>query len=98
MTYMVQSFQVIIVVSISVGIGLFTHKATSFSTVGFAMCLTASLMCGFRWTLCQKVMQKSEMGLENPIDMIYHVQPIMIMAILPLAVGMEGAKLVVDTH
>jgi len=82
--------QVVIVLCISLGIGLFTHKSTSFSTIGFVMCLTASLMCGFRWTLSQKVMQKSELGLENPVDMIYHVQPLMIIAILPLAVGMEG--------
>jgi len=82
--------QVLIVGSISVGIGLFTHKSTAFSMVGFVMCLTASLMCGFRWTLSQKIMQKSQLGLENPIDMIYHVQPLMIIAVLPLAVGMEG--------
>ena len=85
-------FQVVIVLCISLGIGLFTHKSTSFSGLGFVMCLTASLMCGFRWTLSQKVMQKSELGLENPIDMIFHVQPLMIMAILPLALGIEGVS------
>jgi len=85
--------QVIIVLCISVGIGLFTHKSTSFSTVGFAMCLTASLMCGLRWTLSQKVMQKSALGLENPIDMIYHIQPLMIISLLPLAIGIEGVHL-----
>ena len=30
---------------------------------------------GLRWTLSQMVMQKSEMGLANPIDMMYHIQP-----------------------
>jgi solute carrier family 35 protein C2 len=35
-------------------------------------------------------MQKSKLGLENPLDMVYHVQPWMIVSILPLAVGFEG--------
>lgn len=35
-------------------------------------------------------MQKSKLGLENPIDMVYHVQPWMIVPILPLAIGFEG--------
>jgi solute carrier family 35 protein C2 len=35
-------------------------------------------------------MQKSKLGLENPVDMVYHVQAWMIVAILPLAIGFEG--------
>jgi solute carrier family 35 protein C2 len=35
-------------------------------------------------------MQKSKLGLENPVDMVYHVQPWMMVAILPLAVYFEG--------
>lgn len=35
-------------------------------------------------------MQKSELGLSNPIDMVYHIQPWMTVSLLPLAVIMEG--------
>jgi solute carrier family 35 protein C2 len=35
-------------------------------------------------------MQKSKLGLENPVDMVYHVQPWMIVPVLPLAIGFEG--------
>ena len=87
--------QIVIVGSIGLGIGLFTHKSTSFSTVGFAIALTSSLMCGLRWTLSQMVMQKSSLGLDNPIDMIYHIQPLMIVALLPLAVAIEGVFCVI---
>ena len=36
------------------------------------------------------VMQRSEMGLGNPIDMIYHIQPWMILTLLPFAFAFEG--------
>ena len=39
-------------------------------------------------------MQKSELGLDNPIDMIYHVQPFMLLSLLPLAVAIEGIVIV----
>ena len=38
-------------------------------------------------------MQKSKLGLSNPIDMIYHVQPVMIIVLLPFAVAFEGVKI-----
>jgi len=45
---------------------------------------------GIRWTLAQLLMQKSEMGLDNPVDMVYHVQPWMILSLLPIAAFFEG--------
>ena len=38
-------------------------------------------------------MQKSKLGLSNPLDMIYHVQPVMIIVLLPFAVAFEGLKM-----
>ena len=35
-------------------------------------------------------MQKSKLGLDHPVDMVYHVQPWMIVSILPFAIGFEG--------
>ena len=48
---------------------------------------------GIRWTLSQLIMQKSKLGLSNPLDMIYHVQPVMIIVLLPFAVAFEGLKM-----
>lgn len=45
---------------------------------------------GLRWTLAQLLMQKSKLGLSNPLDMLYHVQPWMIAMVLPFAVSFEG--------
>ena len=33
-------------------------------------------------------------GLSNPIDMIYHMQPVMILCLLPLAIYVEGVAIV----
>jgi hypothetical protein len=50
-------------------------------------------MAGIRWTLTQTVTQKHELGLSNPIDMIFHIQPTMILFLLPLALAIEGKSL-----
>ena len=56
--------------------------------------MMASFTSGIRWTLAQTVTQKHEIGLSNPIDMIYHIQPGMILSLLPLAIYVEGISIV----
>lgn len=73
---------------------MFTYKSTSFSFVGFMMVLTAAFFSGIRWTLSQLIMQKSKLGLQNPIDFIFHIQPLMILSLLPIAIGAEGTSIV----
>lgn len=58
--------------------------------LGFIFLLFASITSGIRWTFAQFIMQKSKLGLHNPIDMIYFMQPWMIFPILPLTIGFEG--------
>jgi hypothetical protein len=55
--------------------------------------MVASFMAGIRWTLTQTVTQKHELGLSNPIDMIFHIQPTMILFLLPFAFTIEGKSL-----
>ncbi|XP_055607366.1 solute carrier family 35 member C2 [Uranotaenia lowii] len=82
-----------IVVMISGGLFLFTYKSTHFDTLGFCFLLFASLSSGIRWTFAQLIMQKSKLGLHNPIDMIFHMQPWMILAVVPFTLGFEGQKI-----
>merc|ERR1712179_707272 len=49
-------------------------------------------LSGIRWTLSQLIMQKAQLGLSNPIDLVFHVQPMMIIALLPFAVGFESTR------
>lgn len=48
------------------------------------------IFSGLRWTLAQLLMQKSKLGLSHPLDMLYHVQPWMIVMVLPFAISFEG--------
>uniref|UniRef100_A0A182Y106 Sugar phosphate transporter domain-containing protein n=1 Tax=Anopheles stephensi TaxID=30069 RepID=A0A182Y106_ANOST len=87
-----------IVVMISGGLFMFTYKSTQFDALGFSFLLFASLSSGIRWTFAQLIMQKSKLGLHNPIDMIFHMQPWMILSVLPFTIGFEGRKLVEGFH
>ncbi|XP_074644986.1 solute carrier family 35 member C2-like isoform X2 [Tubulanus polymorphus] len=87
---------VLVVLCIALGLFMFTYQSTQFNLVGFLLVLTASFISGIRWTLAQLVVQKSEIGLSHPLDMIYHVQPWMIVGLLPLAIYFES-KFVVTT-
>lgn len=82
-----------IVVMISGGLCMFTFKSTQFNALGFSFLLFASLSSGIRWSFAQLVMQKSKIGLHNPVDMVFHMQPWMILAILPFALCFEGPRL-----
>lgn len=79
-----------IVVMISMGLFLFTYKSTDFNALGFSFLIFASLCSGIRWSFAQLVMQKSKLGLHNPIDMIYFMQPWMLLSIVPFTIGFEG--------
>ncbi|VUZ57292.1 unnamed protein product [Hymenolepis diminuta] len=79
-----------IVLSISVGLFMFTYESTQFDLRGFILVLVASALSGVRWTAAQKVSQNPAYGLSNPIDLIYHTQPWMASILLPLAFVFEG--------
>ncbi|KAJ8924754.1 hypothetical protein NQ315_000907 [Exocentrus adspersus] len=81
-----------IVLMITAGLILFTYKSTQFNFLGFILLLLASISSGLRWTCVQLLLQKSKMGMRNPVDMIYHMQPWMIASVLPFAIWMEGPE------
>lgn len=84
---------VLIVVMIAGGLFMFTYKQTHFDAIGFAFILFASFTSGIRWSFAQVIMQKSKLGLHNPVDMIFHMQPWMILSIIPFTLGFEGKHL-----
>ena len=79
-----------LVLLISLGLFLFTYRSSQFNPGGFLLVLSASCISGVRWSLTQLVLQKKEIGLSHPLDMMYHLQPFMAISILPLAVALEG--------
>uniref|UniRef100_A0AC35U9L8 TPT domain-containing protein n=1 Tax=Rhabditophanes sp. KR3021 TaxID=114890 RepID=A0AC35U9L8_9BILA len=80
---------------IAAGLFLFTWKAEQLNVIGLFLVTLASLCSGVRWAVSQLVMQRddSQITVRNPLDMIMHVQPWMLLAILPLAWFFEGAEL-----
>ena len=85
--------QIVIVFLIFIGLFLFTiEPVDNFSIAGFILVMSASFLSGIRWTFSQLIMQRKECGLGNPIDMMFHVQPVMFIALVPLAFGIEGQR------
>ncbi|XP_043334570.1 solute carrier family 35 member C2 isoform X3 [Cervus canadensis] len=75
---------VLVVLLIAGGLFMFTYKSTQFNIEGFALVLGASFIGGIRWTLTQMLLQKAELGLQNPIDTMFHLQPLMFLGLFPL--------------
>ncbi|XP_060079483.1 solute carrier family 35 member C2-like [Ylistrum balloti] len=88
----------IVVLLVSMGLFMFTYHSTQFNLEGFIMVMSASVLSGLRWGLAQVVLQKQEIGLSNPLDMMYHVQPWMIIVLLPLAAVIEGIPLATTSN
>ncbi|CAG7734236.1 unnamed protein product [Allacma fusca] len=84
----------VIVAMISSGLVMFTYESTQFELEGFLLVLAASFLSGLRWSMTQLVVQKSKLGLQNPLDMVYHVQPWMLVAVVPFAALIEGSQIV----
>ncbi|CAL8073143.1 unnamed protein product [Calicophoron daubneyi] len=85
---------IFVVLLISCGLFMFSYESAQFNLVGFLLVLFASFLSGIRWTTAQLLAQKKEWGLSHPIDLIYHAQPWMALAILPMSLYIEGAELV----
>ncbi|XP_041655630.1 solute carrier family 35 member C2 [Cheilinus undulatus] len=86
-------FLILVVLLIASGLFMFTFESTQFNMEGFIMVLLASFLGGIRWTLTQVLMQKAELGLQNPIDAMYHLQPLMFLGLFPLFLFNEGLSL-----
>lgn len=81
---------VLVVLLIAGGLFMFTYKSTQFNVEGFALVLGASFIGGIRWTLTQMLLQKADLGLQNPIDTMFHLQPLMFLGLFPLFAVFEG--------
>ncbi|CAI8051321.1 Solute carrier family 35 member C2 [Geodia barretti] len=85
--------QVGVVVLIVTGLFMFTFQSTTFDLEGFILVLLASVITGVRWTTAQLAIQKEELGLSNPVDTVFHLQPVMILTLLPLAILVDGVHI-----
>ncbi|XP_043946071.1 solute carrier family 35 member C2 [Protopterus annectens] len=84
---------ILVVLLIAGGLFMFTYESTQFNTEGFVLVLIASFIGGIRWTLTQIITQRAELGLQNPVDTMYHLQPLMFLGLMPLFLYSEGLGL-----
>ncbi|MGH0125779.1 UNVERIFIED_CONTAM: hypothetical protein FKN15_046534 [Acipenser sinensis] len=89
---------IVVVVLIASGLFMFTFESTQFNVEGFVLVLLASFIGGIRWTLTQILLQKAELGLQNPVDTMYHLQPLMFVGLFPLFLYNEGNPLPAQKH
>ena len=66
------------------------YSFIEFHLFGFLIVLAAAILSGVRWTFAQTVMQRSQLGLENPLDFMYHIQPVMLITLVPFLGALEG--------
>ncbi|XP_036389444.1 solute carrier family 35 member C2 [Megalops cyprinoides] len=86
-------FLIVVVLLIAGGLFMFTYQSTQFNLEGFILVLLASFIGGIRWTLTQVLMQKAELGLQNPVDTMYHLQPLMFIGLFPLFLYNEALSI-----
>lgn len=89
---------IVIVFFISSGLFMFVYKSSQFNLEGFILVLMASFLGGIRWTLTQILSQKEELGLTNPIDLMFHLMPTMFIGLFPLAIGHDGIGFFTTDH
>ncbi|KAF9964207.1 Triose-phosphate Transporter [Mortierella alpina] len=79
---------ILIIAVIVVGVILTVAGETQFDMTGFILVLLAAVMSGLRWSLTQMLLQKDQLGMDNPIATLYYISPIMfvIMSMLSLVI------------
>ncbi|KAJ1367986.1 hypothetical protein KIN20_029498 [Parelaphostrongylus tenuis] len=82
---------------IASGLFLFTWNSAQLDLTGLLLVELAASCTGVRWTVSQLVMQREEQALNHPLDMVAHVQPWMLIPIVPLIIIFEGSELSYNT-
>ncbi|GMS83910.1 hypothetical protein PENTCL1PPCAC_6085 [Pristionchus entomophagus] len=78
---------------IAVGLFLFTFRSAQLDLNGLMLVELAAACTGVRWTVSQLVMQREDQAVRHPLDMVAHVQPWMVIPILPLVWMFEGSEI-----
>ncbi|KAF9350567.1 Triose-phosphate Transporter [Mortierella sp. AD094] len=79
---------ILIIGVIVIGVVLTVAGEAQFDMTGFVLVLLAAVMSGLRWSLTQMLLQKDQLGMDNPVATLYYISPIMfvIMSVLSLVI------------
>lgn len=75
---------------ITIGVVLMVAAETKFVLVGAVQVLSASALGGLRWALTQMLLDRDEMGMNNPIATIFWLSPVMGVCLITLSAAFES--------
>lgn len=75
---------------ITIGVVLMVAAETKFVLVGAVQVLSASALGGLRWALTQMLLDRDEMGMNNPIATIFWLAPVMGVCLVSLSAIFES--------
>ncbi|KAF2858871.1 TPT-domain-containing protein, partial [Piedraia hortae CBS 480.64] len=78
-----------IILVMTAGVVMMVAGETAFNAAGFALVMTASFCSGFRWSLTQLLLLRHS-ATSNPFSSILFLTPVMFVALLSLALAIEG--------
>ncbi|KAK5119188.1 hypothetical protein LTR85_007802 [Meristemomyces frigidus] len=84
-----------IIVIMTVGVIMMVAGETAFNVLGFVLVMTASFCSGFRWSLTQILLLRNP-ATSNPFSSIFFLTPIMFLALIVLALPIEGPGNLID--
>ncbi|GAB7365998.1 hypothetical protein MBLNU230_g7324t1 [Neophaeotheca triangularis] len=78
-----------IITLMTAGVIMMVAGETAFNALGFVLVMTASFCSGFRWSLTQILLLRNP-ATGNPFSSIFFLTPVMFLALLILALPIEG--------
>ena len=84
-----------IITLMSIGVVMMVAGETAFNALGFILVMTASFCSGFRWSLTQILLLRNP-ATSNPFSSIFFLTPVMFLALLILALPIEGPSNVLE--
>lgn len=79
----------LIISLMTVGVIMMVAGEAAFNALGFMLVMTASLCSGFRWSLTQILLLRNP-ATSNPFSSIFFLTPVMFVALMILALPIEG--------
>lgn len=78
-----------IILTMIAGVVMMVAGETAFSALGFILVMSAAFFSGFRWSLTQILLLRSP-ATSNPFSSIFFLAPVMFVALLVIALPVEG--------
>lgn len=83
-----------IIIIMTIGVIMMVAGETAFDPLGFGLVMTAAASSGFRWSLTQIMLLRNR-ATSNPFASIFFLAPVMFLALLIIAIPVEGPVAVV---